>query len=99
MSADQLIAICSAVLSLAFSYIPGLKNRYEPLSAEWKRLIMLGLLVLVVAGVFGLACSRFGIYIGVAISCDEPGLMGLVWSMVLAVMANQGTFLITPKRS
>ena len=98
MTAEQLIAIAGAILSLAFSYIPGLKNRYEPLSDEMKRLVMLGLLVLVVAGVFGLACSRFGAYVGIAVACDEPGLVALVWALVLAIMANQSTYLITPKR-
>ncbi len=69
-----------------------------------KRLIMLGLLVLVVAGVFALACSRFGAYLGVGdgehrlVGCDEPGLVGLLWSLALAVMANQTTYLISPKR-
>ena len=98
MTAEQLIAIAGAILSLAFSYIPGLKTRYEPLSDEMKRLVMLGLLVLVVAGVFGLACSRFGAYLGIAVICDEPGLVALVWSLVVAVMANQSTYLITPRR-
>ena len=98
MTAEQLIAIAGAILSLAFSYIPGLKARYEPLSDEMKRLVMLGLLVLVVAGVFGLACSRFGTYLGIAVACDEPGLVALVWALVLAIMANQSTYLITPKR-
>jgi hypothetical protein len=101
MNAEQLTVIAGAILSLAFSYIPGLKTRYEPLSAEMKRLIMLGLLLLVVAGVFALACSRFGAYLseaGIPIACDEPGLVGLVWSLVLAVMANQSTHLIAPRR-
>ena len=101
MNAEQLTVIAGAILSLAFSYIPGLKTRYEPLSAEMKRLVMLGLLLLVVAGVFGLACSRFGAYLseaGIKVPCDEPGLVGLVWSLVLAVMANQSTHLIIPRR-
>ena len=98
MTAEQLIAIAGAILSLAFSYIPGLKTRYEPLSDELKRLVMLGLLVLVVAGVFALACSRFGAYLGLSVACNEPGLVALVWSLVVAIMANQSTYLITPKR-
>ena len=88
MTAEQIAAIAGAILSLAFSYIPGLRQKYEPLSAEVKRLVMLGLLVLVVAGVFALACSRFGAYLNISVSCDEPGIVGLVWSLVLAVMAN-----------
>ena len=101
MNAEQLTGLAGAILSLAFSYIPGLKTRYEPLSAEMKRLVMLGLLLLVVAGVFGLACSRFGAYLseaGIKVPCDEPGLVGLVCSLVLAVMANQSTHLIIPRR-
>lgn len=98
MSAEQLTVIAGAILSLAFSYVPGLKSKYEPLGDEMKRLVMLGLLVLVVAGVFGLACSRFGSYLGLAIACDEPGMVGLAWSLVLAIMANQSTYLITPRR-
>ena len=37
MTAEQLIAIAGAILSLTFSYIPGLKTRYEPLGDEMKR--------------------------------------------------------------
>ena len=33
-----------------------------------------------------------------AAACDDPGLVALVWSLVVAVMANQSTYLITPKR-
>ena len=40
MTAEQLIAIAGAILSLAFSYIPGLKTRCEPLSLEMKRLVL-----------------------------------------------------------
>lgn len=97
MSADQLTAIAAAVLSLAFSYVPGLASKYTPLGEETKRLIMLGLLVLVTMGVFGLACSRFGAYLGIALACDEPGLVGLSWTLVLAIMANQSTYLITKR--
>jgi hypothetical protein len=89
MTAEQLTVIAGALLSVFFSYVPGLKSRYEPLGAETKRLVMLGLLVLAVAGVFALACSRFGAYLNISVSCDEPGIVGLVWSLVLAVMANQ----------
>ncbi|MEJ2305139.1 MAG: hypothetical protein P8Y14_26760, partial [Anaerolineales bacterium] len=73
MTAEQIAAIGGAILSLAFSYIPGLRQKYEPQSAETKRLVMLGLLALVVAGVFALACSRFGAYLNISVSCDEPG--------------------------
>lgn len=89
MTAEQIAAIAGAILSLAFSYIPGIRQKYEAPSAEVKRLVMLGLLVLAVAGIFALACSRFGANLRVSVSCDEPGMIGLFWSLVLAVMANQ----------
>jgi hypothetical protein len=34
MTAEQIAAIAGAILSLAFSYIPGLREKYEPQSAE-----------------------------------------------------------------
>jgi hypothetical protein len=96
MTAEQLIVIAAALLSVFFSYVPGLKARYEPLGAETKRLVMLGLLVLVVAGVFSFSCFRFGAYLQISVSCDKPGMVGLVWSLVLAVMANLFAYYLSP---
>lgn len=98
MTSEQLTAIAGALLSLAFSYVPGLRRRYEPLTETAKRLVMLVLLLLVAAGVYGLACTHWGVLLEIGITCDKPGLRRLVWALVLAIMANQATFFINPKK-
>ena len=98
MTPEQITAIAGAILSLAFSYIPGLKQWYDRKNPEAKRLLMLGLLVVTVAGVFGLACSPWGDWAKIEVTCDAVGFAELVWALVLAIMANQTAYLITPYR-
>jgi len=97
MSAESLSFIAGSVLSMLFSYWPGLNTKFAGLSSEVKRLIMLGLLVLVAAGVYGLGCSGFGAEFGIVVTCDRGGLVGLISSLAIAVIANQSVFAITPK--
>ena len=42
---EFLAAVAGVVLSLAFSYVPGLRDWYEALAGEFKRLIMAGVLL------------------------------------------------------
>lgn len=97
MEYEQLTAIAAAVLSLAFSYVPGLRSRYEPLSDTAKRLVMLALLVTVAAGLYGMACTEWGALLEIGIECGKPGLARLAWSLVMAIVTNQTTFIMTPK--
>jgi hypothetical protein len=97
MKYEQLTAIAGAILSLTFSYVPGLRSRYEPLSDAAKRLVMLALLVAAAAGVYGLACTEWGALLEIGVECGKPGLARLVWSLVMAIITNQTTFIITPK--
>jgi len=98
MTSETLTVISAAVLSLLFSYTPGLSGKWGNLMPEFKRLIMLVLLLLVAGVVFSLACSGWGADFGLAVTCDKTGGIGLVRALVLAVMANQSTYAITPKK-
>lgn len=97
MSAEVLSLIAGSVLSLVFSYVPGLNASFAAKSAEVKRLIMLGLLVVVGAAVAGIACSGFGADVGIAVTCDRTGLVGLLIATALAAIANQTTYNVSPK--
>ena len=93
MTADELSAIAGMVLSLVFSYIPGVSKWFEGLTSGYKQLTM-GVLLLVVAGaIFGLACG------GVVdtVVCDQAGALGLVKVLIAALIANQSIYLITKK--
>ena len=99
MTPQSISTAAAVLLSLAFSYIPSLSNWYAKLDGVGKRLVMLCLLVATAVSAFGLACSRHGSAFGLTITCDEPGAIALLQSLVLAVMANQSAYLITPRKS
>jgi hypothetical protein len=98
MTTTQLTSIAAVILSLACSYLPGLSAWYEALNSAAKRLLMLGLLVLAAAGAFSLACAGFGPNLGIPLACDQQGAFGLLQTLIMALVANQATYLITPKR-
>lgn len=94
LSAEVLIAISGSVISLLFSYIPGLRTWYAAKSDEIKRLLMLVMVVVVSGAIFGLSC---GGVIDTNIACNKDGIWALVWMVLLAISTNQATFLLTPK--
>lgn len=105
MSAEILAAIAGSLLSLLFSYVPGLSEWYASLGVAQndqgtrKRLVMLGMLTLVAAGSFGLSCAGWGAGFGLELSCDQKGVIGLLQALLLAIMANQSTHRLTPHGS
>ena len=99
MTADSLILISGAVVSLLFSYIPGLNTWFAAKAPDIKRLIMVGVLFLVSAAIFGISCAGYGAEIGITIDCSKDGLIGLLKIFILAVIANQGAYNLTVKTS
>lgn len=97
MSAENLTLIAAALLSLLFSYVPKLNTWFDGLDGLYKRLIMLVLLLVVAGGSYGLACAGWGVEFGVALTCDKVGAVGMVKALILAIMANQSTYALSPK--
>lgn len=93
MSANDLSLFAGVLLSLAFSYVPGLKDWYEAREATEKRLVMLGALCAVVLAAALLSCGN----VIAVIVCGQAGFLELARALVLAMIANQATYLITPK--
>lgn len=91
---ELLAGISGVVLSLLFSYIPGLRTWFAALAAETKQLIMLLLLLLISIVIYGLGC--YGV-LQTDIACDKSGIMTLVSIFISSVIANQGTHKITPE--
>jgi len=94
MTAEKLSAIAGAVLSLAFSYLPGLSGWYDGQSPTVKRLLMAAVLVVVAGAIFGLSCWR----IISQVECTQAGAWGLVGVLITALIANQAMYLISPKK-
>ena len=93
LTPETLSMIAGVLLTLLFSYVPGLAPWFQTLAPEKKSLLMLGLLVLVSAGAFGLACA--GWISGLA--CTAVELKRLIWCLLLAIIANQAVYKISPQ--
>lgn len=92
MSSELLASIAGVVLSLAFSYIPGLNAWYAVLEPIHKRLIMMALILAVAFSAFGLSCAGWW----PTVTCDQAGISGLIEVFVKALIANQAAYLISP---
>ena len=94
LTSEILVSIAGVVLSLLFSYIPGLRVWFAALVTEKKQLLMLGALVIVTGGVFGLGCAGV---LDIGIACDKAGVIAIIRLLILALIANQSTYLISPQ--
>jgi hypothetical protein len=98
MSPEELSAAAGVILSLSFSYIPGLHERYACLSPTHKRLVMLGLLGVAAMGAYALSCYGGSLGGPQPVECSQAGIWGLLKSLLAAVIANQCAFSVSPKR-
>lgn len=89
MDSFNIGAVAGSVLSLAFKYVPKLNAWFDRQEPEKKELVMLGTIVVVVAGAFGLSCIDWlSVYV-----CTQLGLKDAVFALVGAIVGNQGTYL------
>ena len=94
-TSESLALILGAVTSIIFSYAPGLNTWFAAKTDEIKRLIMLGLMVVITASIYGLACGNL-----ISVSefvCGQQSLLQFVSILISAVIANQGTYKISPQ--
>ena len=98
LTVEQLVALVGVILSILFNYLPGAADWYAGQTETYKKLFMLLLLVLTTLGFFGASCAGIltQLYPGLLVSCDKPGLLGLIWVLIQAVIANQATYKISP---
>ena len=97
MSAELLASVLAIVMSLAFSYIPGLSDWYTALDRKYKQVVMGVGLVVIAFSVFGLACAGFGAQFGIDLACTQDGAIALLKLLIDALIVNQGTYLLTRK--
>lgn len=98
MTVELLSSISAILLSLAFSYIPGIEPWYEPLPSNTKRLIMVGVLFVVSLGAVGLACTGLAAEVGLELTCDRAGVLQVVSAFIAALVANQAAYKLTPRK-
>jgi len=93
MENNLLVMIAGVVLSLAFGYVPGLREWYTALDGVRKAQVMAGVLLVAAAGVFLAACYSPWVFA----TCDETGFWQLVELFIAALIANQATYQIAVK--
>ena len=99
---DTLALFAGALLSFAFSYIPGLSAKFDALDPNGKRLTMAAVLIGAGALIVGASCvpALTGLLPeGWAVTCDQAGLLAFGRAVILAVVANQGAYDLTPRKA
>jgi hypothetical protein len=84
---ELLAAIFAALAAILFDWLPGLKEKYDPLSELKKRQIMGVVLALIVLCIYGGSCW-WGLF-QTGITCDKAGLSGLLNMVWVAISVNQ----------
>jgi hypothetical protein len=92
MTAETLALVAGVIISLLFSYVPGLNVKFGALASEVKRVILLGLMLGVGIVAFLLSCTTFGGLFGIPIACTQGGFSELIKAFVFAAIANQTTY-------
>ena len=95
LSAEFIAAVTGVLTSVLFSYFPGLRTKFAALSTEAKSGIMLGLMALVTASLTVL--DWFDV-VDAGLAFDKAGIVHIVWTFLLAVIANQATHRISPAK-
>lgn len=85
MTSEMLVSFAGVLLSLSFSYLPGLKDFYDTKDSQTKQLIMLALMVVVAAGSVVLSCTGEFAYF----ECSGTGGWDALQVLFTAVVANQ----------
>ena len=96
MSSDQLSTIAGVILSLLFSYVPGVSTWYSMQSPDTKRVVMLVAIVLVAGSAFALSCWGLGGQLGLLITCDQASAWGLIRAIVACAVGNQVAYKLSP---
>lgn len=93
MTSDTLSALAGVLLSLAFSYLPGLRGWYADQAPETRALVNLAALLVVGLIAFGISCAG----LEPVVPCSQPGAWALVRAFAAAAVLNQTTYTITKR--
>ncbi len=96
LSPEAVAAVLAGIVSLAFTFIPGLNAKFAALADDVKRAIMGGLSALIAVAIYLIACTP-ALSAGFPFACPTGGVWELVMIVFLAVTVNQGVFMGTPK--
>lgn len=93
---NYIYLVAGAVLSLLFTYVPGVRGWYDRQESQIKSLVMLAAVIVVGGALYGLSCAGWFVDYTGGITCDRAGVEGLIAAIITVLISNQATYLITP---
>lgn len=93
MTSDGLSIAAGVLLSLALSYLPGVRGWFADQAPETRSLVTLGALLVVGLLAFGISCAG----LQAVVECSQPGAWSMVRAFVAAAVANQTTYSLTKR--
>lgn len=93
MKQEQVIIFSGIALSLLFEYVPGFADWYGGLDSVEKRLVMVGLVLVIVLASFGLSCAERVD----AFPCNVDGAWDGVMLFINVLVYNQVAHRVTKK--
>ena len=94
MTPEILSALAGTILSLIFSYLPGVSTWFATLSSQAKSGIFALLMIAVGAAVYGLSCAS----VLESVPCTQAGLVKLITVIFAALVASQATYQLSPPK-
>jgi len=99
MTAEMISGIASSILYIIMSYVPKADGTWESLTSNQRKLIILVLTLCVAIGAVLLACTGLASEFGLTITCDKSGVVAVIKSFFVALIANQAIYRISPETS
>ena len=101
MSAQLLYGLIGAAISILSDVVPGFKTWFAGLEPNKRRLVMVVFLLFASLGIIFLSCwsvSAHFIANYITLPCTEAGFLAVLEAFFFALLGNQSTFLIKPKK-
>lgn len=98
MTTDQTLAsLAGIIISLFASYVPKFNTWYAALDNTYKRLIMLGALLLATLAALGAGCAELRLPFLPVVACTAAGGKEMLGLFIFAAVASQATLPLSPK--
>lgn len=82
-------------LSLILEYVPWLRDKWNKLDKQQKKVASVGLMFVITLGVYGLSCFTTWS----AWACPDSNVVSFIGNLILAIAANQGVHRATKREA
>lgn len=95
LTAEKIALWAGVFVSWLLSFFPGLNTWYASKTEDFKKLFMIGVLTIVVVGLYALMC--FGILTITDMTCSTDSFVAITYMWILAIASNQSIHRIMPE--